>query len=59
MSGLLQRALVGEPAPEASRLELAAEVDARLDRGGGLDDYSRDDEWRAEVIAHFESASLP
>lgn len=36
-----------------TRTELAAEVDALLDYSGGLNDYHRDDPWRAPVVNHF------
>jgi lysophospholipase L1-like esterase len=35
------------------RPTLPAEVDALLDYQGGLDDYERDDAWRAAVVAHY------
>ncbi len=37
-----------------SRPELGPNVQARLDYRGGLQDYVRDDEWRAGVMRHFE-----
>ncbi len=43
-----------EPAPAArNRPVLATEVDAILDHSVGPEDYVRDDEWAAQVFAHY------
>jgi hypothetical protein len=42
--------------PNDARPVLGAEVDARLDWKGGMDEYHRDDAWRRAVIAHFEDS---
>lgn len=39
------------PAPST---ELPAEVEARLDFRKGLEKYHRDDQWRRDVVQHFE-----
>lgn len=36
-----------------SRTEMSREVEALLDYAGGLEEYKRDDSWRAPVIEHF------
>ncbi len=50
--------LKGEPSHEfaANRPLLEAEVDARLDHPGGLQEYHRDPKWRKDVIAHYGHA---
>ncbi|MFO1094901.1 MAG: hypothetical protein U0992_16590 [Planctomycetaceae bacterium] len=40
--------------PAEGRPLLPAEVDALLDYKGGLEEYHRDDAWRADVIREFE-----
>lgn len=42
--------------PSASGEGLSGRVRARLDRPGGLDLYTRDDDWRRGVELHFEQA---
>lgn len=46
----MQRALRPEPTPAA---QLPGEVATRLDRSIGPEDYTRDDEAAADVVAHF------
>lgn len=52
---LIQSAVRGtaERPTSASATKMAAEVDALLDYEGGLEDYSRSDDWQAAVVSHY------
>ena len=50
--GVSQQLLTSRAPSETS--DLNAEVDALLDYQGGLAKYHRDDEWRDDVIQHYE-----
>ena len=41
-------------APVPDRPVLPDEVDALLEHHGGLDQYHRDEKWRADIVDHFE-----
>ncbi len=51
---LAQRVLRGAPESQDGAT-LPAEVDAILDRSVGPSAYHRDDQWREQVLAHFQS----
>ena len=39
---------------QPSKPTLSSEVDARLDHTGGMESYHRDEQWRHDVVAHFQ-----
>lgn len=44
----------GPESGEAPATEMPAEVEARLDFRNGLEKYHRDDQWKQDVVQHFE-----
>lgn len=56
---ILRNAVLHATAPadkqdDSQRPLLGPEVDARLDWKGGMEEYHRDEKWKADVITHFE-----
>jgi lysophospholipase L1-like esterase len=56
LRGAVLQAAASRPSSSGpARPVLGAEVDARLDWRGGLEEYHRDEVWRAGVLQHFEA----
>mgnify|MGYP001170049747 CR=1 FL=1 len=51
---LLRSALGKNQPADPSRFKMAKDVEALLDFKGGLETYVRSDEWRDDVVRHFE-----
>lgn len=51
---LLRNVLFKQSGMEASRWVAKSEVETRLDIAGGLADFTRNEQWRSDVIQHFE-----
>ena len=53
MSGALKNLHLNTPEEKNNRVNLAAEVDAKLDQSAGLDLYKRDDPLRENILKHY------
>ncbi|MBD3676295.1 MAG: SGNH/GDSL hydrolase family protein [Planctomycetaceae bacterium] len=51
---LMRHAMGSMKAPQKPKPQLKGEVDAILDYNDSLRAYHRDDEWRQQIVAHFE-----